>query len=180
MAATLVRGQCGSGSPVQDGGRLLPTWGGLPMRPHGRTRSFIAMSDGGRRPGPRCRDTSSGAPFTRDRKSGPGACAGLCRARSVRGRSLLLPLLVVLALSLGAQTAAADPVGQVSEFSSGLNAGSIPAGIAPGADGNLWFADAGTTPVIGRITPSDQITEFSNGLDAGSVPYGIAPGADGN
>ena len=65
-------------------------------------------------------------------------------ARWVRGRSLLL-LLAVLALALGAQAAAADPVGQVSEFSSGLNAGSYPALIAPGADGNLWFTDAGTT-----------------------------------
>ena len=90
-------------------------------------------------------------------------------ARWVRGRSLLL-LPVVLALALGAQAAAADPVGQVTEFSSGLNAGSDPALIAPGADGNLWFTDAGTTPAIGRITPSGQITEFTSGLNAGSVP----------
>ena len=72
-------------------------------------------------------------------------------ARWVRGRSLLLLLAV---LALGAPAAAADPVGQVSEFSSGLNAGSYPALIAPGADGNLWFTDNGTTTAIGRITPS--------------------------
>ena len=98
-------------------------------------------------------------------------------ARWVRGRSLLL---AVLALALGGQAAAADPVGQLSEFASGPNADSLPAGIAPGADGDLWFADAGTAPVIGRITPSGQITEFSSGLNAGTVPVGIAPGAGGN
>ena len=63
------RGPCGSGSSVQDGWRLLPTWGALPMRVHVCARRLVAMSDGGRSPGPRCRDTSSGGSFTRDRKS---------------------------------------------------------------------------------------------------------------
>ena len=72
------------------------------------------------------------------------------------------------------------PSGQITEFSSGLNAGSYPAAIAPGADGNLWFTDQGTTGAIGRITPSGQITEFSSGLNAGSDPGVIAAGADGN
>ena len=48
----------------------------LPMRVHARARRLIAMSDGGRSPGPRCRDTSSGGSFTRDRKS---------RVRGLRG-----------------------------------------------------------------------------------------------
>ena len=72
------------------------------------------------------------------------------------------------------------PSGQITEFTSGLNAGSVPVGIAPGADGNLWFTDRGTTRAIGRITPDGQITEFTSGLNSGSYPTVIAPGADGN
>ena len=46
----------------------------------------------------------------------------------------------------------------------------------------MWFTDAGSTPAIGRITPSGTITEFSAGLQPGnaSVPAGIAAGPDGN
>ena len=61
-----------------------------------------------------------------------------------------------------------------------MNAGSDPAFIAPGPDGNLWFTDVGSTKAIGRITPGGQITEFSSGLNAGSDPAFIAPGPDGN
>jgi hypothetical protein len=39
--------------------------------------------------------------------------------------------------------AAAAPVGQITEFSTGLKAASYPAFIAPGADGNLWFTFVG-------------------------------------
>ena len=92
-----------------------------------------------------------------------------------------LAVCLVAALVFGAQVAAADPVGQITEFSSGLNNGSRPASwIAPGPDGNLWFTDSGTTPAIGRITPGGAITEFSSGLNPGSFPLGIAPGPDGN
>ena len=90
----------------------------------------------------------------------------LCDA-GARGRSLLL---LVVVLALRAQAAAADPVGLVSEFSNGLNAAGIPSGIAPGSDGDLWFTNPGTTPEIGRITPSGQITEFTSGLNAGEHP----------
>ena len=69
----------------------------------------------------------------------------------------------------------------ITEFSSGLNNGSYPAGIAAGPDGNLWFTDHGTTtPAIGRVTPGGAITEFSSGLNNGSYPSGIAAGPDGN
>ena len=93
-------------------------------------------------------------------------------ARWVRWGSLLL--LAVLALALGAQAAAADPVGQITEFSSSLNAGSIP----------QLIARSGRRPVVRRAGdepgdradhPSGQITEFSSGLNAGSIPVGIAP-----
>jgi virginiamycin B lyase len=97
-----------------------------------------------------------------------------------RSRVLLTAALLTIGAALAAQTAAADPVAQITEFSSGLNAGSGPEGIAPGPDGNLWFTDQGTTSAIGRITPQGQITEFSSGLNVGSMPYRISPGPDGN
>ena len=69
--------------------------------------------------------------------------AGTRWARRHSLSSLLLLLLLVPALALLAQTAAADPVGQISEFSTGLN-DQHPCGIAPGPDGNLWFTNPGT------------------------------------
>jgi hypothetical protein len=89
-------------------------------------------------------------------------------------------LIVGAVLAVGAVPAAAAPVGQIAEFSSGLNSGSYLWGIAPGADGNVWFTDEGSTKAIGQITPSGQITEFSAGLLAGSDPAFITTGADGN
>ena len=54
----------------------------------------------------------------------------------------------------------------ISEFSSGLNAGSMPLGIAAGPDGNVWFTDNGTTKAIGVINPATHvISEFSAGLN---------------
>ena len=50
----------------------------------------------------------------------------------------------------------------ISLFSSGLNAGSSPNGIAAGPDGNLWFADSGTPKAIGKVTTGGEITEFSS------------------
>ena len=72
------------------------------------------------------------------------------------------------------------PAGVITEFSSGLNSGSAPQGIAAGPDGNLWFPDRGPTRAIGRITPTGAITEFSDGLKPGGRPLGIAAGADGS
>jgi len=97
-------------------------------------------------------------------------------------RARLVGALVLVALSVGASAASADPVGQTTEYSAGLIADSYPLGIAPGTDGNMWFTDAGReiTPAIGRITPSGQIAEYSVGLNPGSLPVGIAPGPDGN
>ncbi len=52
--------------------------------------------------------------------------------------------------------------GAVTEFNTGLPAGSVPFGIGAGPDGNIWFTDRSTTaPAIGRITPSGVITEFT-------------------
>jgi streptogramin lyase len=39
----------------------------------------------------------------------------------------------------------------ITESADGLSAGTEPWGIAPGADGNMWFTDKGTPRAIGRI-----------------------------
>src|SRR5260370_568922 len=70
--------------------------------------------------------------------------------------------------------------GTVTEFGGGLNPGWRLKGIAPGADGNVWFGDSGTTKAIGRITPTGTITNFTVGLNVGTSPLLIAPGPDGN
>src|SRR5262245_46506079 len=86
----------------------------------------------------------------------------------------------LLAVSVG--VAGAAPLGQITEFSAGLNPGAFMSGITPGPDGNLWFADSGPTPAIGRLTPDGVFTEFA--LPPGSVPTvfanGITFGPDGN
>jgi len=96
----------------------------------------------------------------------------------VLGTLIVLVILAVLTLSASAGTA--DPLGRVTEFSTGLPAGSRPEWIAAGPDGNLWFTDSGATPAIARITPSGRITEFSTGLNPGAEPNGIVAGPDGN
>ena len=65
----------------------------------------------------------------------------------VLGTLIVLVILAVLMLSASAGTA--DPLGRVTEFSTGLPAGSRPGWIAAGPDGNLWFTDA--DGAIGRI-----------------------------
>ena len=70
------------------------------------------------------------------------------------------------------------PAGQITEFSTGITAGSQPFDITAGPDGNLWFTE--TADRIGRITPAGQVTEFSTGITAGSQPSGIVAGPDGN
>jgi virginiamycin B lyase len=67
----------------------------------------------------------------------------------------------------------------ITEYSAGLNVGAIPRGLVEGPEGDMWFTDQGTTPAIGRITPSGTITEYTTGLPAGSVPTQITVGADG-
>ena len=100
------------------------------------------------------------------------------RSACLLGSLVLSVMLAVVALSPRAATA--DPVGQITESSSGLNVHSIPIDVVSGSDGNLWFTDEGTTSAIGRITPTGQITEFSAGLSVVSRPFSIAPAADGN
>ncbi len=84
------------------------------------------------------------------------------------------------AMVLSAAGAYAAPLGSVTEFSAGLNAGAHPYRVALGSEGNMWFTDIGTTKAIGKITPSGTITEFSTGLNSGAVPTGVALGSEGN
>ena len=107
--------------------------------------------------------------------------AGWCSRSWERAVVVVLAAGVLLVFGVwGPSVAHAAPVGQITEFSTGLNSGSRPSAIAAGPDGNLWFTDAARPRAIGRITPAGQITEFSTGLNSGSSPGGIAAGPDGN
>jgi streptogramin lyase len=70
------------------------------------------------------------------------------------------------------------PAGQITEFKTGLIAGSMPHAIVAGTDGNLWFTDSGTTKAVGKITPTGQITEPISGLNPGAAPYELTAGAN--
>ena len=76
---------------------------------------------------------------------------------------------VAILTLVGASPAFGEPTGAVTEFSAGLNV-QAPTAIAPGPDGNLWFAEGSTRGVIGRITPAGDITEFTAGLSATNGP----------
>src|SRR3954452_12736972 len=91
------------------------------------------------------------------------------RPRPKRIRSkLVVTTFASLAFLLPAGSAsAAQPLGQITEFTSGLNPGSNPAAITAGPDGNLWFTDQSSMRAIGRVTPAGAITEFSAGFNPG-------------
>jgi streptogramin lyase len=101
---------------------------------------------------------------------------GLSKAHTTTRRIGFVGLITALLLAFAASASAA-PAGQVTSFSAGLLPGSAPDAIAPGGDGNLWFADA-SAGTVGRITTAGTITNFSPG--SGHFPTGIAPGPDGN
>lgn len=58
--------------------------------------------------------------------------------------------------------------GDFTEYGTGLPPGAQVTDLAPGADGNVWFADR-SSRTIGRITPTGEITEFP-----GLPPQGTA------
>jgi streptogramin lyase len=88
----------------------------------------------------------------------------------------ILAALVALGL-VAVLTAAAAPPDSLTEFSAGLNAGSVPFRLVSGADGAVWFTDQGTTKAIGRITTDGSITELA--LAPPAVPRQIRVGPDG-
>ena len=65
----------------------------------------------------------------------------------------------------------------ITEYATGITAGSIPGRITSGPDGALWFTERSGNR-IGRITTDGAITEYS-GLTPGSGPTGIVTGPDG-
>ncbi|HEU5063413.1 MAG TPA: hypothetical protein VFT79_09725 [Solirubrobacterales bacterium] len=96
---------------------------------------------------------------------------------------LLLFLLGLLACA-GTSPAAPNIVGKVREFQ--LGAGTRPAALVAGPDGNLWFAGyryvpEGFADVVGRVTPGGEVTEFTVGVHSANVGLSdIAVGPDGN
>jgi streptogramin lyase len=94
----------------------------------------------------------------------------------------LLAAAVGLAMALThASAALANPLGEVSEFHSGIDEGETE-GITLGAEGDLWFtqhaqSDSGE---VGRITPEGEVTEFGAGLTGFPAESGITTGGEGN
>ena len=70
------------------------------------------------------------------------------------------------------------PSGQITLFTTDLEAGAALGAIAMGPDGNMWFTQAGAHPAIGRVTSSGTITLFRSALS--HAPEGIAAGPEGN
>ena len=97
------------------------------------------------------------------------------RARVLAAATVLLVIPLWAALPVGA----GDPLGQITEFTTGLTPNSQPNRIADGPDGNLWFTQR-VPARIGRITTAGTIDEFSTNLTPDSQPVEIASGPDGN
>jgi streptogramin lyase len=82
--------------------------------------------------------------------------------------------------ALAAPSGASAAIGEVTEFTTGITPNSLPAGIAAGPEGDLWFTEHNEfeSTNIGRITPAGEVTQFPI-LDF-SEPLGIVAGPDGN
>ena len=91
--------------------------------------------------------------------AGPGAQT--LAARPIGGPSRALS---PTARALAASARATRP-GTVTEIPLGSNAQIYLFGLAPGPDGNVWFADQGCMGLgqcaIGRLTPQGRFTSFS-------------------
>jgi virginiamycin B lyase len=100
----------------------------------------------------------------------------------MRGRNRVgwvLAVTIAGVVGVVAPGAAADKKGRVTEFSTGITAGTYPRAITAGPDGNVWFTEyAGGR--IGRITPDGAITEFSASSSDRVRLNGITAGPDGN
>jgi streptogramin lyase len=95
-------------------------------------------------------------------------------------RVLFLPVALALIAACGALAAPAGAV-SVTEYPQLIPA-SLPQGIAPGPDGNVWFVENRGSR-FGRIVPSTgRIDDWStgSGISAGSQPSELTPGPDGN
>jgi len=92
-------------------------------------------------------------------------------------RGLAVMLAAPVWLALCATSASAATTGTITEFAVPTES-SLPAGIAAGPDGSMWFTEA-VGNKIGRITTAGAITEFAIPT-ADSHPVGIAAGPDGS
>ena len=70
------------------------------------------------------------------------------------------------------------PSGTATEFPI-PTPGSAPSGIAPGPDGNLWYAEL-EPDKIGQVSTAGTTLTESSTPSSGVEPYGVTPGADGN
>lgn len=90
----------------------------------------------------------------------------------------IVPAALLVALVLSGSTLAA-PVGQIAEFST-ATASSFPVGMAPGPDGNLWFAEDSLEGRIAEVNPTTgAVSEFTTPTEP-SLPLGVGLGPDGN
>lgn len=106
------------------------------------------------------------------------------REKPLAMTAVLFGALVVFGAGVaGAAARATIAITEYSIVGHGGNAGSKPADITAGPDGNLWFTDMGTTKAIGRATSSGTVSEFAIPTNTGNtvpLPLGIAAGPDGN
>jgi virginiamycin B lyase len=104
----------------------------------------------------------------------------LVRTRRHRLSILLATLGGLAVLAVAPSVGAAAPLGDVAEFTTGLNVGAFPAATTAGVDGNVWFSDRGTQGAVGQAKTDGTLTEFSTGMNAGASLRVIAQGPDGN
>jgi hypothetical protein len=68
----------------------------------------------------------------------------------------------------------------ITQYSAGLNAGSLPGGIWTGSDGNVWFTDQGATRAIGRIGTGAPAASVNPPSVTGSGGVGMQKACDGD
>lgn len=95
-----------------------------------------------------------------------------------RPTCVLAGVLVAIVSFARVAAALALPEGAVNQFSV-PTAGSMPSGIAPGPDGNMWFTEYHAQQVA-QITTGGAIREIPLVIEGPLAPEGIAAGADGD
>src|SRR6266704_3476957 len=103
------------------------------------------------------------------------SCEGECMAARIKRQLMILLSSTLVLVPLMGATAAADPT--ITEYPTPTS-NSLPYGVTPGPDGNVWFTEANSHN-IGRITPIGTITEFPLPTTDTSLTS-ITSGPDGN